>query len=33
MTPYLPTVKNGKLYQLEDNEETENWEIHHTTFH
>ncbi len=32
VSPRPFTVKNGKLYQLVDNEETENWEIHITPF-
>lgn len=33
VSPRPFTVKSGKLYQLVDNEETENWEIHVTPFH
>jgi hypothetical protein len=32
VSPRPFTVKSGKLYQLVDNEETENWEIHITPF-
>lgn len=33
VSPRPFTVKNGKLIQLVDNEETEHWEIHVTPFH
>ena len=32
VTPFPFTVKNGKLYQVVDNEETEKWEIHVASF-
>lgn len=33
VSPLPFTVKSGKLYQLVDNEKTENWEIHVTPLH